>query len=199
MSATETKNCFQCGKNYTKDQFPKKQWKLEKPSCRLCAEFTKISPEESRQCRDCKVTYPRNSFDIHQWAKNAEARCPQCCKDLERKVLSSIDSGTFASDKTLPDGSLVCEAHSMESCDVCMMDFTFVNTLTRDRNLLGRELTEAETAARVRELTKDINSKVCIMDGQPVCKRTGLKLKCPCMQVREGGNYRLVLAIDFDE
>jgi hypothetical protein len=195
MSAKAIKVCIQCGKNCTKDQFPKKQWKLEKPSCRLCTEFTKISPEESRQCHNCKVTYPRNSYGIHQWAKNAEAICPQCCKDLQKKVLSTLDSATYAGIKTLSDGSTVCEAHSMESCDVCMMDFTFVNNLTRDRTLLGRDLTDVETATRVRELTQDINSRVCIMDGQPVCTRTGLKLKCPCMQVREGTYSSLLLIL----
>jgi hypothetical protein len=189
MSGTEqqqqqqTKVCIQCGKNCTKDQVTKKQWKKKQPSCRICTEFTAISAEDSRQCQKCKAVQPRIQFDIYQWGKGKKALCIGCCRGEMKDVIDAIQNGSFSKVNSLPDGTAVCAAHSLEFCDICKLDMTFPNQLARDRSALGRELTDAETRERMNDLTKDINQNICILDGKPVCPRTGRSLECTCRQV----------------
>jgi len=170
-----------------------KQWKdaaKKDPSCRLCNEYTKISQDKSRTCRDCKLKLPRTEYDIFQWSKGCEARCHSCTDTLGQKVLSSIDSiGKDSNDvcRERTDGTLVC-AHSKEFCDICMVDYTLPNNFARKRTELGRdELTKEETDGVSKEYMKDsnirISKKICIMDGHPVCPRSSKKLRCPCDEV----------------
>jgi hypothetical protein len=151
-------------------------------SCRLCTEFTKTSEDESRQCHQCEVVLPRIQFDIYQWGKGTNALC-HCCRDLHgEKVLDSIGTSEV---KDLPDGTAVCFAHSLECCDICLMDFTLPNQFARKRKALGRDLTEDETMEIINAFQEDmpINQKICIMDGQSMCPRSGRKLACPCQEV----------------
>ena len=142
----------------------------------------KISQENTRPCHECKAVLPRNQFDIHQWGKGAKALC-HCCRDaLGKKVLDSIGTSKI---KNLPDGTAVCFMHSLESCDICMMDFILPNQFARMRLALGRDLTEDEYAEQINASMADvhISRKICIMDGQPICPRSGCKLRCPCNEV----------------
>jgi len=175
----QTKICVQCNENREKDQFPKKQWKREHPLCRLCFEFTNISDEHTRQCRECEVVLPRIQFDIYQWGKGADALCHGCRDVVGEKILDSI--GTKDT-KEEPDGVVLC-SHSLERCDICMMDFTLPNQFARKRLALGRDLTTAETEDISTQHWGDINRKICIMDGQSMCPRSGRKLLCPCNEV----------------
>lgn len=104
---------------------------------------------------------------------------------MGKRILSSIGSGTVEKVKNLPDGTAVCSAHSLECCDICMMDFTLPNQFARDRYALGRDLTEDEVTERLDSAHEamNINQKICIMDGQSMCPRSGRKLGCPCKQV----------------
>jgi len=67
------------------------------------------------------------------------------------------------------------------------MDFTLPNRFARKRAALGRDLTSAEYAEETKAFQNDnnmnINRKICILDGQPMCPRTGRKLRCPCNEV----------------
>ncbi len=196
-----TKDCGQCHKKCTRNEFSHKQWRTKShPSCRRCSEYSKISKDTSRKCRDCKFELPRTKFAIHQWGKGDEARCYACAEKLGHKILSSINMDGGGDDdhlgigmgmnktKELTDGTIVCGAHSKESCDICMMDFTLTNDYQRKRNELGRdELTPEET----EQVSKDffeaanirIRKKVCIMDGHPVCPRSNRVLGCECREV----------------
>ena len=179
-----TKICNQCNEERAKDQFPEKQWKLEveeHPLCRLCYEYSK-SDEQTRLCRECKLVLPQTQFDIHQWRKGADALCHGCRDQLGEKILGSL--GT-AQTKELSDGIMLCEPHSLERCDACMVDFTLPNQFARKRTSLGRDLTNDETEDISRAFMEDMNisKKICIMDGQPVCPRSGRKLRCPCNEV----------------
>mmetsp|Transcript_31241 Transcript_31241/g.93621 ORF Transcript_31241/g.93621 Transcript_31241/m.93621 type:complete len:376 (-) Transcript_31241:131-1258(-) len=176
-----TKICVQCNEDRAKDQYPKKQWKKERPLCRLCFEFTNISTDQTRQCHECKLVLPRVKFDIHQWGKGADALCHGCQEQVGAKILGSIGTGTT---KELPDGTVLC-SHSLESCDICMMDFTLPNQFARKRSALGRDLTTDETEEISTQYLnlQNINRKICIMDGQPMCPRSGRKLRCPCNEV----------------
>mmetsp|Transcript_14763 Transcript_14763/g.32075 ORF Transcript_14763/g.32075 Transcript_14763/m.32075 type:complete len:398 (-) Transcript_14763:157-1350(-) len=178
----QTKACIQCSKNCTKDQFPTKQWKREQPSCRLCAEFTNISEEKTRPCHQCKAVLPSIQFDIYQWGKGAKALC-HCCREVVGKNI--IDSIGTSKVKDLPDGTAVCFAHSLERCDICMMDFTLPNQFARKRKALGRDLTDDESTEQINASLADvhISRKICIMDGQSMCPRSGRKLRCPCDEV----------------
>jgi hypothetical protein len=64
-----------------------------------------------------------------------------------------------------------------------MMDFRLPNMFALKRAALGRDLSQAEYDKISNEFMGDINRKVCIMDGLPVCPRTGRKLRCPCNEV----------------
>ena len=139
-----TKICSQCNEERAKDQFPEKQWKLEveeHPLCRLCYEYSK-SDEQTRRCRECKLVLPQTQFDIHQWRKGDDALCHGCRDQLGEKILGSL--GT-AQTKELSDGIMLCEPHSLERCDACMVDFTLPNQFARKRTSLGRDLTNDET------------------------------------------------------
>jgi hypothetical protein len=180
----QTKTCAQCSKKCEKDQFPKKQWKRVNPLCRLCFELTNISEEQTRKCKECKLVLPRNQYNIDQWGKGEEALCNGCRELIGQKILASI--GTTES-KELPDGTHVCLTHSLELCDICMMDFTLPNRFARMRTSLGRDLTNDEYEEQTRVFQEDanihINRKICILDGQAMCPRSGRKLRCPCNQV----------------
>ena len=180
----ETKACSQCKKPFTRDGFATKQWKKPNPSCRRCAEFTKLSQEKSRECNGCHLNFPRDEFDIHQWSKGKEALCRSCKESLEEKILSNI--GSHKEVKEDSDGILLCE-HDLERCNICMMDFTLPNQYARKRSEVGRELTEDENQHVYQQYLKDsnihISRKVCIMDGHPVCPRSSQKLRCPCKDV----------------
>lgn len=182
----KTKTCAQCSRECEKDQFPKKQWKERRPLCRLCFELTKISDEQTRQCKECTLVLPRSQYNIDQWGKGDEALCHGCRELLGQKILASFD--TTDDTKTLPDGTMVCLSHSLELCDACMMDFTLPNRFVRMRLLLGRDLTNAEYEEQIRvfqqeENIPNSNRKICILDGQAVCPRSGRKLRCPCNEV----------------
>uniref|UniRef100_A0A7S3Q0B8 MYND-type domain-containing protein n=1 Tax=Chaetoceros debilis TaxID=122233 RepID=A0A7S3Q0B8_9STRA len=197
-----TKECSQCHKEFPRNGFSNKQWRdatKKSPTCRLCAEYTKISDEKSRPCYDCNCNLPRKEFAIFQWSKGVEARCHSCTDKLSRKVLNSIKltaDGKIAPDKkdgsdsTLrerPDGILVC-AHSLECCDICMVDYTLMNDYTRKRTQLGRqELTQEECDAVAKRNMKGsnvrISKKICIMDGLAICPRSSKKMRCPCDEV----------------
>ena len=178
----QTKVCIQCSKDCTEDQFPTKQWKREKPSCRLCTELTNISEEKTRPCHQCKAVLPRIQFDIHQWGKGAKALCHCCREVVGKKILDSFGTSEV---KNLPDGTAVCFTHSLECCDICMMDFSLTNQFALKRNALGRDLTEDESTKVVNASLADvhINRKICIMDGKSMCPRSGRKLRCPCDEV----------------
>jgi len=81
--------------------------------------------------------------------------------------------------------SAVCFTHSLEYCDICMMDMTLPNQLGRERKELGRDLTKDEYATQEATymVNMNINQKICIMDGKPICPGSGRKLMCPCHQV----------------
>lgn len=181
----QTKSCAQCNKQCEKDQFPKKEWKKEHPLCRLCFEFTHISDEQTRQCKDCALVLPRNQYSIYQWEKGEEALCHDCQEVLSRNAIASMDKPTKI--KNLPDGTSVCSLHSMELCDICMMDFTLPNRFARMRTLLGRDLSPSEYEEQTKLFQKDanmqVNRKICILDGQVMCPRSGFKLRCPCNEV----------------
>lgn len=185
QEAEKTKACNQCKKQCTKFQFAKKQWKKANRSCRLCAEYTQLSQETSRSCNDCHIVFPRTQFDIYQWGKGDNALCHSCRDALGVKILDSIGDGSTDQHTQLSDGTCVCTAHSLECCDICMMDFTLPNQFTIHKNAVGRNLTEQETNDIIAESTKDIriSRKICILDGQPVCPRSGEKMRCPCNEV----------------
>lgn len=180
----ERRQCIQCDKTLARDQFPQKQWGRDRPRCRVCYEFTKASPDTTRRCRECREVLPRQEFAMHQWSKGAEALCHGCRDKVAGDILGSIGKTEV---KNLPDDVCVCDAHSLEYCDVCMVDYTLPNRFARKRAALGRELTqdefEAETKAWQGESNVKINKKICIMDGLPVCPRSGRKLRCPCQEV----------------
>lgn len=180
----QTKICIQCSKRCEKDQVPKKQWKKEHPLCRLCFEFTNISEEQIRRCKECKLVLPRNQYNIDQWGKGDEALCHGCRDLVGKQVLASIGTSEV---KDLPDGTSVCSEHSLECCDICMMDFTLPNQFARKRTSLGRDLTNDEYEEETRTFQEganiNISRKICIMDGQSMCPRTGRKLRCPCNEV----------------
>ncbi|KAL7525685.1 hypothetical protein ACHAWF_001463 [Thalassiosira exigua] len=185
-----TKACFQCGECREKDQFPKKQWKRGDPVCRLCFEYANVSDERKHRCRECKSVLPRIQFDMNQWAKGDDAQCHDCRDLLQDKIQDKIQHeilGTkeLAGIKELSDGTALCSLHSRECCDVCMVDYTLPNQFARKRALLGRDLTNDE----VDEISQafwegaNVSRKICIMDGQPMCPRSGRKLRCPCNEV----------------
>ena len=175
------KICAQCRKKCDEEQFPKKQWKKEEPLCRLCFELTKASAENSRVCHHCKIDQPRNQYDYHQWGTRGEkALCFECKARYEEKMLSNIGKNTT---KDLPDGTTVCAAHSSDVCDICMMDFRLQNRMAIKQAAIGRLLTDEECDEEFKALFGGINTKVCIMDGHPVCPRTSRKLRCPCNEV----------------
>jgi len=101
---------------------------------------------------------------------------------VSAKILDAIGTSKH---EELPDGTCVCVAHSLECCDICMMDFTLPNQFARKRRALGRDLTDEEANEVINVTQKDIriSRKICIMDGQPVCPRSGRKLRCPCNEV----------------
>ena len=187
-----TKTCSQCNKECEKDQFPKKQWKKEHPLCRVCFEYTNISQEQTRECKECKLVQPRNQYNIDQWGKGeGNALCNGCRDLLQQRCLASMERGPPKT-KELPDGTLVCATHSLERCDICMMSFTLPNQYQRKRNELGRDLTKEEYEEETRICNEadgvHINRKICIMDGQILqtgrpCPRTGRKFRCPCGEV----------------
>jgi hypothetical protein len=178
-----TKTCAQCKESREKDQFPKKQWKREDALCRVCFEMTKISDEISRICKGCRVDKHRNEYNIHQWEKGADALCHECRENLMGECLSSIGTSKI---KHVEDGVCLCP-HDKEFCDICMVDYTLMNDFARKRAELGRDLTDTENEAVTSDFMKaaniHINSKICIMDGLPVCPRSGRKLRCPCGEV----------------
>lgn len=180
----QTKSCNQCRKKCEKDQFPKKQWKQEHPLCRLCFELTNISKEQTRKCRECKLVHPRNQYNIYQWGKGDKALCDGCRAIYGKKVLASV--GTTES-KELPDGTIVCSTHSLELCDICMVDHSLTNQLARMKTSLGRDLTNDEHDEEFKRYLEDsdihINRKICILDGQAMCPRSGRKLRCACNEV----------------
>jgi len=177
--------CIQCNKNLDRVNFSKLQLRQMQPLCRFCEEFTKVSDDMSRQCHDCKVILPRIQFDIKQWGRGDMALCHGCRDLLGKKVIDSFDD-TKTRHKELPDGTCVCLAHSLECCDICMMDFTLPNQFALKRKALGRDLlTDDETNEIINSTQKDmrINKKMCIMDGQSMCPRSGRKLRCVCDEV----------------
>lgn len=181
----KTKTCAQCSKKCEKDQFPKKEWKREHPVCRLCFELTNISTEQTRQCKECNLVLPRNQYAVYQWQKGDDALCHGCRELVGNKILASLNDKTES--KELPDGTIVCSTHSLELCDICMMDFTLPNRFARMRTSLGRDLTSDEYEEQTRAFREDanihINRKICILDGQPICPRSGRKLRCSCNEV----------------
>ena len=176
------KACTQCNKKCTQDQFARKQWKKENPSCRLCAEFTNICQDKSRQCHQCQLTLPRFEFDIHQWGKGSKALCHSCRDASTRKAFNSIGTTKH---KELADGTCVCSLHSLEHCDICMISFTLPNQFARMRNALGRDLTDKEYKDVIKKdmMGITINRKICILDGQAMCPRNSKKMRCPCNEV----------------
>ena len=54
--------------------------------------------------------------------------------------------------------SAVCFTHSLEYCDICMMDMTLPNQLGRERKELGRDLTKDEYATQ--EATYMVNMNI---------------------------------------
>mmetsp|Transcript_24478 Transcript_24478/g.34158 ORF Transcript_24478/g.34158 Transcript_24478/m.34158 type:complete len:116 (-) Transcript_24478:386-733(-) len=110
-----------------------------------------------------------------------KALCHSCRDSMGQKILNSIDEDKET--KELPDGTIVCR-HSLECCDVCMMDFTLPNQFARKRNELGnqRDLIEEENDQVTKEWQSlndvHINRKICIMDGHAVCPRSSKKLRC---------------------
>ena len=179
-----TKTCAQCKEAREKDQFPKKQWKREDALCRLCFELTIISDEMTRQCNTCKVEQPRTQYSIYQWDKGADALCHGCCESLTKKCLRSVGKTEI---KVRADDTTLCSRHDLERCDICMVDHTLPNMFARERAALGRDLTDSEYEAITVEYWADsgirINPKICILDGQPICSRSGRKLRCPCNEV----------------
>lgn len=185
-----TKICARCKESREKDQFPKKEWKREDALCRLCFEYEIISDELTRQCKDCKLDLPRSQYNIHQWEKGEDALCHGCRELFTKKFIESIGTTEkiqhLQDDGLQDDGVCFC-SHSLERCDICMVDYTLLNKLARKRAILGRDLTDDEHEAIIAEYWKEedihINSKICIMDGQSMCPRTGRKLRCPCNEV----------------
>ena len=188
----QTKICSQCKENREKDQFPKKEWKRKEDDrlCRLCYEFSVISDEMTRKCRECDRIQPRDKYNIHQWEKGADALCMSCVDKSTGKVLARaealIDGSAPVRDKHNPDGTSFCK-HDLEFCEICCVDFSLQNKGARMRTSLGRDLTAEEHDALFDEHMKQadlrIHSKVCIMDGLPMCPRSGRKLRCPCNEV----------------
>ena len=178
------KACSQCHKKCPVEGFAKKQWKKPNPSCRLCAEFTNISQDTSRTCHECHLDLPRMQYDIYQWGKGNKALCHSCRDAVGQKMLDSIDEVKATTE--LPDGTIVCR-HSLECCDVCMMDFTLPNQFARKRNEFGRDLKEEEYNQVTQEWKSQndvhISRKICILDGRAVCPRSSKKLRCPCNEV----------------
>lgn len=177
----QTKICSQCNKECVKDQFPEKERESLDGVCRLCFEYSKKSNELTRQCQECKLVLPRMQFDIYQWRKGANASLCHGCRDQTTEKIR----GSFGtrSTKELSDGIFVCERHSLERCDVCMMDFTLPNQFARNRTSLGRDLTNDEYEEISKAFMPNTSKKICIMDGQPMCPRSGRKLRCPCNEV----------------
>lgn len=177
----QTKICSQCNKECVKDQFPEKERESLDGICRLCFEYSKKSNELTRQCQECKLVLPRMQFDIYQWRKGANASLCHGCRDQTTEKIR----GSFGtrSTKELSDGIFVCERHSLERCDVCMMDFTLPNQFARNRTSLGRDLTNDEYEEISKAFMPNTSKKICIMDGQPMCPRSGRKLRCPCNEV----------------
>eukprot|EP00979_Chaetoceros_neogracilis_P004629 scaffold798_cov268-Chaetoceros_neogracile.AAC.5 len=177
----QTKSCDQCRKKCDEGQFPKKEWKRERPLCRLCFELTNISKEQTRKCRECKLVNPRNQYNVDQWGKGDKALCNGCRATYEQKIFASI--GTTEA-KELPDGALVCSTHSLELCDICMVDHSLTNRFARMKTSLGRDLTSDECEEVSKGYWEDsdihINRKMCILDGQAMCPRSGRKLRCAC-------------------
>lgn len=189
-SAPLTKICVQCQESLEKDQFPKKQWKREDSLCRVCFEMTMISDEMTRICMGCKVDHPRNQYNIHQWQKGPDALCHDCRGKLTNECLDSIDNlldSNFTTDKKYVEDDVCLCRHDKEFCDICKVDYTLMNDFARKRAQLGRDLTPAENESITAEYMKNaniqINRKICIMDGLPVCPRSGRKLRCPCGEV----------------
>eukprot|EP00985_Skeletonema_marinoi_P005686 scaffold2468_cov133-Skeletonema_marinoi.AAC.8 len=178
-----TKTCAQCKESRGKDQYPKKEWKREDALCRVCFEYAIISDELTRQCHDCKLDLPRSQYNIHQWDKGSDALCHGCREALTKKCIESIGTSTVT---TQQDDTCLC-SHSLERCAICMVDYTLLNKFARKRASLGRDLTDDENEAITAEFMKEsgihINSKICIMDGQSMCPRSGRKLRCPCNEV----------------
>lgn len=178
-----TKTCARCKESRGKDQFPKKEWKREDALCRLCFEYEIISDELTRPCKECKLDLPRSQYNIHQWEKGADALCHGCRETFTKKCIESVGTTEV---QHVEDGVCLC-SHSLELCNICMVDYTLLNKLARKRAILGRDLTDDEheviTAEFMRESGIHINSKICIMDGQSMCPRTGRKLRCPCNEV----------------
>ena len=144
----DKKACTQCNKKCTQDQFARKQWKKKNPSCRLCAEFTNICQDKSRQCHQCQLTLPRREFDIYQWRNGSQAWCHSCRDASTRKVQD------FTRWKELADRTYVCRLHSLVNCNICDLDFTLTNQLARKENALGRDLTNKESNEVISESPK---------------------------------------------
>ena len=64
-----------------------------------------------------------------------------------------------------------------------MLDFILPNNFQRKRNILGRELTEAETEEISDAFFGGVSMEICILDHLVACKHTGHKLKCRCNTV----------------
>jgi hypothetical protein len=107
--------------------------------------------------------------------------CIECCDRLSAAAISSLG---LHSCETLSEGITVCSLHKRETCDSCMMDYSLINSMHRDELKLGRKLSETEWLEKTKKSIEGlINPDVCILDGQPICKRTGEKLKCACREV----------------
>ena len=108
--------------------------------------------------------------------------CDSCCVNFETAFHDKLATSGLSETETRDDGIAVCAGHKLEHCDICMVSFTLPNDVHRETQRLGRELTESERAS-IWNRDCPIVRDVCILDGQPMCKRTGKKLKCACRDV----------------
>lgn len=156
-----TKECSDCHKSVSKNQCPRKEWKKVNCVCRICYEYQRSSDSLTRVCHQCRNEFPKHKFKLFQWEKGNDALCLECDIELQSRIISSIG---VKKETTINDqGNTVCRIHSLEVCNLCMMDLSFLNTTEIPR--------------------VDVNKKICVMDGHPVCPRLGIKFRCNCEEV----------------
>lgn len=190
VNDSEIRTCAFCRKQGDKDQFRSKEWKKGAgvSLCRSCSAYTDASPQMERACSSCKIIFPRRAFVINQWIKgDGKSMCQPCFSDGRDLMIQRFAEFVTRESTHVetPDGLLFCE-HGKERCDVCFLDFILQNNFQRKRNMLGRDLTNAETEeinTAFFGINGGVSMEICILDNLAVCKRTGRKLRCRCNKV----------------
>lgn len=185
MEPNETKICFQCKKECSHNQFKKKERSKSNPTCRTCMSYSSVTTKLERPCSKCLIILPRDKFSVHQWINTEESLiCIDCGNQLQRTCLNNVKNSKGDRIKTRADGSLVCSNHDLESCNICMLDFINPNKIILRQKQLGRYVTSDELMEMyINDPTNIVDDNLCILDGTPVCARTGKKLRCPCQTV----------------